>query len=122
MIHSQFTGDFLARDGIYESWIKLRSYPFLDPKIEYRRDTVIAKDIMTPVESLVLLAESGWTVTELEKFVNEHVYRGYPVVRSEEDHTLCGYILRNDLKAAVCECLRGCRTISSSREDEAMKH
>jgi chloride channel 3/4/5 len=97
----KFTGDFLARDGIYESWIKLRSYPFLDPKIEYRRDTVFVRNIMTPIEEIVTIRQSDWTVSELEAFVKEHPYRGYPIVTSDQDKILSGYILRNDLLAAL---------------------
>lgn len=103
----QFTGDFLARDGIYESWIKLRSYPFLDPKIEYRRDATFVKDIMTPVDDIVALKQSDWTVAELEEFMKKHSYRGYPIVSSLEDKILCGYIVRNDLIAALGK-LHGC--------------
>lgn len=99
----QFTGDFLAKDGIYESWIKLRGYPFLDPKLEYRQDSTVAKDVMTPVAKLFVLPESGWTVSELESFVSEHQYRGYPLVQSTSNLLLCGYVLRADLSASLRE-------------------
>lgn len=101
---SKFTGDFLARDGIYESWIKLRSYPFLDPKVEYRKDTTYARDIMTPVESLVVVEqEREWTVGELEAHIRLYEYRGYPVVYAERDMLVCGYVLRKDLIAAMAK-------------------
>jgi chloride channel 3/4/5 len=101
---SKFTGDFLARDGIYESWIKLRSYPFLDPKVEYRKDTAYARDIMTPVEDLVYLEQQKeWTVGELEDFIRQHEYRGYPIVQSEKSTLVCGYVVRNDLIEALAK-------------------
>lgn len=99
---SKFTGDFLARDGIYESWIKLRSYPFLDPKVEYRKDSVYARDVMTPVTSLVVLEQQKeWTVGDLEEHIHLHEYRGYPVVQTEKNMLVCGYVLRNDLIEAL---------------------
>ena len=99
---SKFTGDFLARDGIYESWIKLRSYPFLDPKVEYRKDTVYARDFMTPVQDLVVLDQlKEWKVGELEDFIRQYEHRGYPVVHSEQSMLVSGYIVRNDLIEAL---------------------
>ena len=90
-------GDFLARDGIYESWIKFRSYPFLDPKIDYRRDALTASDIMTYSENIISIPRSGLTVEEVENILQQHRYRGFPIVESRSRQTLCGYVLRGDL-------------------------
>lgn len=56
---------------------------------------------MTPRDEIVTLRESDWTVSELENFLREHEYRGYPVVKSQEDKLLCGHVLRNDLMVAL---------------------
>lgn len=56
---------------------------------------------MTPVEDVITLKQADWTVSELEEFIKDHQYRGYPVVTSSEDKILCGYIVRNDLIAAL---------------------
>lgn len=56
---------------------------------------------MTPVEEIVTLKQADWTVAELEAFLKEHEYRGYPIVKTQEDQILCGYIVRNDLLAAL---------------------
>ena len=56
---------------------------------------------MTPIRDLVVLVQSGWTLSELESFVRDREFRGYPIVMSKEDTILSGYILRNDLQAAL---------------------
>lgn len=81
---SKFTGDFFSKNGIYESescplcsnqrradlgsctaWINIRNYPFLNNKIDYRRDTVVARDVMTKVKDIVYLSDEGWTFDRL---------------------------------------------------------
>ena len=82
---SKFTADFFSRDGVYESedtiefiyrsayltfhltavWINIRGYPFLNNKDEYRRDTIVAKDIMTNFSDITYLTDEGWTLGRL---------------------------------------------------------
>lgn len=69
---------------------------------------------MTPVEDIISLKETDWTVTELEEFIKEHLYRGYPIVKSPDNDILCGYILRNDLLAALSKHLYVSRCFSGS--------
>lgn len=47
------------------AWINLRNYPFLNNKVEYRRDTVVARDVMTKVKNVVYLSDEGWTFDRL---------------------------------------------------------
>ena len=79
---SKFTGDFFSQNGIYESssaptprgrfvltrittaWINIREYPFLNNKTKYRRDSVLAKHIMTKAEHIIYLSE-GWTIEHI---------------------------------------------------------
>lgn len=46
-------------------WINIRNYPFLNNKDEYRRDTVVAKDVMTDVKDIVVLSDEGWTLGKI---------------------------------------------------------
>lgn len=85
---SKFTGDFFSKDGVYESesrprrrtsddlrtalivpsfpaWINIRNYPFLNNKVEYRRDTILAKDVMTKAQEIVYMSDEGWTVDRI---------------------------------------------------------
>lgn len=84
---SKFTGDFFSKNGIYESesclplsnerradpprfaaWINIRNYPFLNNKVDYRKDTVVARDVMTKVKNIVYFSDEGWTFDRLGPF------------------------------------------------------
>lgn len=86
---SKFTADSFSKDGIYESasshpqsscppkltactltaWINIRNYPFLNNKVDYRNDTVIAKDVATSVKDIVFLTDEGWTFSRIGPLV-----------------------------------------------------
>ncbi|GAA6011717.1 hypothetical protein JCM10207_004221 [Rhodosporidiobolus poonsookiae] len=98
---AKFTGDFFSKDGIYETWINLRNYPFLNNKVDYRRDTVLARHVMTKTREIVCVSDEGWTVSRLESLLDEHDYRGFPVVRTLRDNILLGYMGRVELEDAL---------------------
>ncbi|GAA5895612.1 uncharacterized protein JCM6883_001562 [Sporobolomyces salmoneus] len=100
---AKFTADYFSKDGIYETWINLRNYPFLNNKAEYRRDDVLVKHVMTKWNELSCLTDEGWTVSQLEHILDEQDYRGFPIVSSGEDRILVGYIGRVELEAALAE-------------------
>ncbi|GAA6060345.1 hypothetical protein JCM10212_004529 [Sporobolomyces blumeae] len=98
---AKFTADYFSKDGIYETWINLRNYPFLNNKAEYRRDTVLVKHVMTKWNELSCVTDEGWTASELEGLLDEHDYRGFPIVTSLDRRVLVGYIGRVELREAL---------------------
>ncbi|GAA5868332.1 hypothetical protein JCM1840_005642 [Sporobolomyces johnsonii] len=98
---AKFTADYFSKDGIYETWINLRNYPFLNNKVEYRRDTVLAKHVMTKATNLVCISDEGWNVSQLERLLDEQDHRGFPIVRTASDRILLGYIARGKLQEAL---------------------
>ncbi|GAA5860911.1 hypothetical protein JCM3774_003185 [Rhodotorula dairenensis] len=98
---AKFTADYISRDGIYETWINLRHYPFLNNKADYRRDEVLARHVMTPVSHLECLTDEGWTVSRIEGLLHQEGFSGFPVVRTRQDRVVLGYIGRHDLAAAL---------------------
>ncbi|GAA5879751.1 hypothetical protein JCM16303_004161 [Sporobolomyces ruberrimus] len=98
---AKFTADYFSKDGIYETWINLRNYPFLNNKAEYRRDDVLVKHVMTKWNELTCLTDEGWTISHLEDLLDEQDYRGFPIIRSASDRVLLGYIGRVELVAAL---------------------
>lgn len=64
---SKFTADFLEKSGVYEMWINVRRYPFLNNKVDYRRDEVVAREVMTDVRDIVCFSDEGWTVGRIGK-------------------------------------------------------
>lgn len=59
---AKFSGDFFSKDGVYEMWINVRGYPFLNNKVDYRRDEVVARQVMTRVKDIVYFSDEGWTL------------------------------------------------------------
>ncbi|GAA5920641.1 hypothetical protein JCM1841_006972 [Sporobolomyces salmonicolor] len=110
---AKFTADYFSKDGIYETWINLRHYPFLNNKVEYRRDTVLAKHVMTNATNLVCISDDGWNIPQLERLLDEQDYRGFPIVRTASDRTLLGYIARVKLQEALQQ-LRHTPNVSSA--------
>ncbi|KAK4047397.1 chloride channel [Microbotryomycetes sp. JL201] len=116
---SKFTADFSSKDGIYETWIAIRNYPFLNNKVDYRRDSVLARDVMTKVSELVYVSDEGMTLERLSRFcaisyteqmltntspdmlLDREEYRGFPIVRTLSDKIVIGYIARNELRSAL---------------------
>ena len=56
--------DMFGKRGIYETWIHLNGYPYLDKVEEYSRDVGV-KDVMTKVEELVVITAVGSTIDSL---------------------------------------------------------
>ncbi|CAG8509155.1 39_t:CDS:2 [Acaulospora colombiana] len=103
---SKWVGDAFGKEGIYDGWIRINEYPFLDSKEEYVYNT-LASDVMTFVEDLVIITATGHTLDGLgrvatfkasseydgcglvfsdvtillfqEELLNETDYKGFPV-------------------------------------------
>ncbi|GAA5982488.1 hypothetical protein JCM11641_006131 [Rhodosporidiobolus odoratus] len=110
---AKFTGDYFSKDGIYEAWINLRNYPFLNNKVEYRRDTVLARHVMTKADGIVCVSDEGWSVARLEELLDQEDYRGFPVVNKLAEKILLGYIGQVELRQALL-CLRQIPKVTSS--------
>ncbi|KAG0659416.1 hypothetical protein C6P46_005193 [Rhodotorula mucilaginosa] len=98
---AKFTADYISRDGIYETWINLRHYPFLNNKADYRRDEVLARHVMTPAADLECLTDEGWTVSRIEGLLHQEEFSGFPIIRTRQDRVVLGYIGRQDLISAL---------------------
>ncbi|XP_044721111.1 voltage gated chloride channel domain-containing protein [Hirsutella rhossiliensis] len=94
---SKWVGDAFSRRGIYESWIHLNEYPFLDSSEEIAIPDVPAAQIMTRIEDLVVLTATGHSIASLTTILHMHPYRGFPVISDPRDAVLLGYISRAEL-------------------------
>lgn len=96
---SKWVGDAFGRRGIYESWIRLNEYPFLDNSDDNLLDIpdIPSAQIMTRIEDLVVLTATGHTIASLRRVLDAHPYRGFPVVSDPRDAVLLGYISRAEL-------------------------
>lgn len=98
---SKWCGDIFGKRGIYESWIHLNEYPFLDHKDDKPPPDVPASKIMTHVDDLTVIPAVGHTIESLKSLLSQTRYRGFPVVLDTSNPILLGYISRNELSYAL---------------------
>ncbi|RAL58489.1 hypothetical protein DID88_005193 [Monilinia fructigena] len=95
---SKWVGDAFGKRGIYESWIHLNEYPFLDNSDETPIPDISVRQIMTRIEDLVVLTATGHTIESLTNILAGHPYRGFPVISDPKEAILLGYISRAELQ------------------------
>ncbi|KAG2012421.1 hypothetical protein GB937_007252 [Aspergillus fischeri] len=106
---SKWCGDIFGKRGIYESWIHLKEYPFLDHRDDTTSPDLPAHRVMTRVEDLTVIVANRHTIDSLRNLLMATSYRGFPVVTDSSNPLLLGYISRNELSYAL--------KYSSSRAD-----
>ncbi|ETN39271.1 uncharacterized protein HMPREF1541_05494 [Cyphellophora europaea CBS 101466] len=116
---AKWIGDAISKRGIYETWIYLNQYPYIDNKDNTQLPHVPVSNVMTEVADMTCLnASISYTIGELRGILKKAKYRGYPVITSsvgdeeasESTHfrsqrltkkTLLGYISRTELAFAL---------------------
>ncbi|KAG8531460.1 uncharacterized protein KY384_003089 [Bacidia gigantensis] len=93
---SKWVGDAFGTKGIYETWIHFNEYPFLDNRDDPVPDVPVSQ-IMTQIDDIAVLPASGDTIQTLQDWLSTQPYRGFPVVTSNTNKTLLGYISRTEL-------------------------
>ncbi|KAI9791122.1 MAG: hypothetical protein M1816_004353 [Peltula sp. TS41687] len=113
---SKWVGDAMGKQGIYESWIQINEYPFLDNRDDGPNSDLAVSEIMTRVEDLVVLTASGHTIHTLSTLLSTQPYRGFPVVSDSHDAILLGYISRAELSFALNSAMTPPRSLPVSTE------
>ncbi|KAL4867699.1 hypothetical protein BDV12DRAFT_170926 [Aspergillus spectabilis] len=98
---SKWCGDIFGKSGIYESWIHLNEYPFLDHRDDTAPPDVPAHRVMTRVDDITVLTAVGHTVSSLRNLLQTTSYRGFPIVTETSNPILLGYISRSELSFAL---------------------
>jgi chloride channel 3/4/5 len=98
---SKWCGDTFGKRGIYEAWIQLNEYPFLDHKDDRPTPDVSVRKVMTSVDDLTVITALGHTIESLLNLLARTPYRGYPVVSNASNPVLLGYISRTELSFAL---------------------
>jgi chloride channel 3/4/5 len=109
--------DGFGKRGIYETWIHLNGYPYLDKVDESSRDLSV-REVMTKIEDLVVITAAGSTIDSLSDPLHRYMltidallrsqpYKGFPVVTDTRKTIMIGYISRSELRFAlgkyICE-------------------
>lgn len=97
---SKWVGDAFGKRGIYESWIRFKEYPFLENRDDPVPDIPVV-EIMTRIEDLIVITQTGHTIDSLEETLRVHPYKGFPVVSDTRGAALVGYIARSELRFAL---------------------
>lgn len=98
---SKWCGDIFGKRGIYESWIRLNEYPFLDHRDDTMPPDVAAHTVMTTVDDASIITAAGHTIASIRSLLTNTTYRGFPVVTEASNPILLGYITRNELSFAL---------------------
>ncbi|KAF2015546.1 hypothetical protein BU24DRAFT_441206 [Aaosphaeria arxii CBS 175.79] len=114
---SKWIGDAISPRSIYESWIHVNGYPYLDNRDEGDAiPDVPASQVMTRTEDLNVITATGHTVQSLQLLLSQQHYRGFPVIDSSRDALLLGYISRTELAYALSTALSPPRNLSAETE------
>lgn len=115
---AKWVGDAVSPRGIYESWINLKGYPFLDNRDDNSAaiPDVPASQVMTRIEDLVVITATGHTIESLNNLLTTHPFRGFPVIDNARDALLLGYISRTELAYAISSSLSAPRNLAPEAE------
>ncbi|KAJ3125061.1 hypothetical protein HK098_000618 [Nowakowskiella sp. JEL0407] len=84
--------------GLFQMLIKVKGWPFLEPNAPFNYESVSCESI-TKNQSVISVPQAC-SISKLKSILS-HPYPVYPVVNSEEDKKLVGYILRKRLVQIV---------------------
>ncbi|KAK4503072.1 hypothetical protein PRZ48_006499 [Zasmidium cellare] len=98
---SKWIADAFGKRGIYEAWIHFQGYPFLDNKDDTPIPDVPVSQVMTRYDDLVCITATGHTIETLRDLLQDHRFRGFPVIHDTREPTLLGYISRTELHYAL---------------------
>ncbi|OQO13531.1 hypothetical protein B0A48_01760 [Cryoendolithus antarcticus] len=114
---AKWTGDGIHKRGIYEAWIHLNGYPFLDNKDDTPIPDVPNAQLMTRIDDLICITAAGHSIASLQTLLQQHRFRGFPVITSLQSPTLLGYISRTELTYALASaCSPKGRALSKHAE------
>ncbi|KAJ3410942.1 glycerol ethanol, ferric requiring protein [Chytridiales sp. JEL 0842] len=94
---AKLVGDYIQKGGVSDVQIHVKGYPFLD----WTQDEVIGlptKNIMTPVEELIVLELDGLDVSTIKNTLSDSTCRGFPVLSKG---AFMGYATRKNLELLI---------------------
>lgn len=112
---AKWIGDVFGQRSIYDAWIRLNEYPYLDNRDDIAIPRVSAASIMTKVEEMTCIdAGRSYSVADLRDILRTTSFRGFPVLRrrragslasqaetTADQNVLLGYISRTELIYAL---------------------
>lgn len=114
---AKWIGDVFTKRGIYESWIHLNEYPYIENRDDAVIPQVTVANVMTRCEEMTYIdAARQYSIADLRNMLKTNTFRGFPVIRtktpssadaasllsaSRVPNVLLGYISRAEMSFAL---------------------
>ncbi|SGZ51875.1 CIC11C00000000113 [Sungouiella intermedia] len=98
---TKFINDKWGQGGIADQMIVFNGLPFIDPKEEFVFHSTVGA-AMSSV-TVVFTSKDEYTLAEVREILSETPFRGYPVVESESNPLIVGYVSRSDLEHVLSD-------------------
>lgn len=96
---TKLINDKWGQGGIADQMIVFNGLPFIDSKEEFVFDTTVGTAMSTV--TVVFTTKDLHTVAYIRQVLADTLYRGFPIVASEENPKIVGYVRRVDLEEAI---------------------
>lgn len=88
--------DKWGQGGIADQMILFNGLPHIDPKDEYVFDATV-EEAMSSVTT-AFAADVSYSIKDIHEILKNSLYRGFPVVASEADPEIVGFVSKSDLQ------------------------
>nr|XP_018266605.1 chloride channel, other eukaryote [Kwoniella dejecticola CBS 10117]OBR88763.1 chloride channel, other eukaryote [Kwoniella dejecticola CBS 10117] len=108
MAMTKAVSDQFGGGGIADQMIRLNGYPFLEK--EDKEDTT-DQTFIEPIanvmkKDIVTMSATGVPLQQIAEMVQSTNYQGFPVVKSDADRTIIGFVRKNELRYALDKARR----------------
>ncbi|KAK5946248.1 chloride channel [Knufia obscura] len=114
---AKWVGDAFGPRSIYDAWIQLNEYPYIDNRDDVAAPAIPAASIMTRTGDMTCInADRSYSLEDLRNLLRTTSFRGFPVLRQQRSsstgsttshihkparNVLLGYISRTELSYAL---------------------
>ncbi|THH05633.1 hypothetical protein EW145_g4647 [Phellinidium pouzarii] len=101
LLVTKAVGDFFGINGIADEMIRFNGYPFLE-KEDHAFHTTVSSVMRTELETL---SAAGLQVGDVEYRLQQSSVKGFPVIFTDHNRLLLGYIGRRELRYIIGSCI-----------------
>ncbi|KAK1926250.1 chloride channel [Papiliotrema laurentii] len=99
--------DWFGGGGIADQMIRFNGFPFLEKEDKEDGDHAFVEPIANVMKKdLILMPATGVPLEQIGEIVQSTNFQGFPVVRSEEDKTIIGFVRKQELRYAMDRATR----------------
>lgn len=98
---TKLINDKFGKGGIADQMIKFNGLPLIDPKEEFNFNAQVTDAMSTATVLIPTKGDSPMTLGTLKKIISTTSYRGLPLIESELNPKITGYVSALDLKFVI---------------------